>query len=320
MQVTRREIVDELLDFLGESNDSNARATANTLVNRVLQRLWLKHPWSAFVAPTPYELSSVANQRSYVLPTYFGRPQQNVAARNLTTGRIVNWRDANQILRDDPTYGTSLDVASEPEAYTVAGVAGVAVQPSSSGDALELVSSDANDTTVQVTIEGLDAAGVEQRSQVILTGTVAIAAGTWSPIEEFSKALPAGTDPVTAGTSSRGTVTLRKAAGGATLESLLPEESARQHTLLNLYPTPSGVWVFAIPYIRAPRKLRFDSDALPDFWGPMVQEELQIEWQVNRGDMTRAQADEAPRPDFLDMISHDNRSGRRPRVRPYHRP
>lgn len=320
MQLTRREIVDELLDFVGEANDSNARATANTLVNRVFQRLWLKHPWSAFVSPTPYQFASVANQRSYVLPKYFGRPQQDVAGRNLSTGRIVNWRDAMQLLRDDPTAGTTMESSGEPEAYTVTGTAGVTTQPSSSGDALELVSSDANDTNVLVTIEGLDANGVEQRSQFTLTGTNAVAVGTWSQIEEFSKALPAGTDPATAGTSSRGTVTLRKSGGGTTLESLLPEESARQHTLLNLYQIPNAVWTFAIPYIRAPRKMRFDSDAFPQFWGPMVQEELQIEWQVNRGDMTRAQAAEAPRPDFLDMISHENRSGRRPRVRPYHRP
>jgi len=320
MQQTRREIVDELLDFMGESNDSNARTTANRLVSRVVLRLWLKHPWTAFVSPTPYQFASVANQRSYALPAYFGRPQQRVAARNLTTGREISWRDPMQILHDDPLVGTSSEGAAEPEAYSVAGVAGVTTQPASTGDALELVSTSAADTTVNVTIEGLDANGVESRSQITLTGAVAIAAGTWSQIEEFSKALPAGTDPATEGTSSVGSVTLRKAGGGTTLETLLPEESARQHTLLNLYHLPSAVWTFAIPFLRAPRKLRYDSDALPQFWGPAVLEALIIEWQVNRGEMTRAQADQAPRPDFLDLLSHENRTKAKPRVRPYHRP
>ena len=125
MQVSRRELVDEFLDYVGELNDANARTTANTLVNRVVMKLWLKHPWQAFVSPTPYQLTSVANQRAYALPAYFGRPQQDMLGRNITTGREVAWREMNRILHDDPAAGTTLEVAGEPEYYSVAGVAGV---------------------------------------------------------------------------------------------------------------------------------------------------------------------------------------------------
>ena len=73
MLFSRREIVEELLDFVGEQGDSAALLTAQRLINRSVMRIWNKHPWSMFRAQNPYTFFTVANQAAYGMPTYLGR-------------------------------------------------------------------------------------------------------------------------------------------------------------------------------------------------------------------------------------------------------
>ena len=141
-----------------------------------------------------------------------------------------------------------------------------------------------------------------------------MAIGTWKPpLVHFSKAYPAGTDPATADTSSRGTVTLRVASAGATLQVLLPEESARAFPSVVLYPKPATAGeIIGIPALRAPKRLLYDADAIPRFWSEALIEQMKAFWAVSVGS-----AEDVSRPALLQLVAFDNASQRPPRTRPF---
>lgn len=307
MQQTRRELLDDLLDFMGESGDADARNSAERVLNRAIQQIWLKKEWTDHRMPTPVSFSTVANQRGYALPEHFGR----VAGRrreifNLTLGDEIEPIDQDDLRRDHPEQGTTFENAAAPSFYFVGGTQGVSVQPASTGEALEVVSDNGADATIRVTIEGEDAAGVWQHKKVILTGVAPVAVGTWRTVINFSKAYPEAQEPTTEGTSSEGSVTLRKVAGAVGLETLLPEESAHELLTLTLFQVPDAVYAIAVPFIRAPKRLIYDSDELPRMWGPAVFEEARLEWDLNQGNVTLAQFQVTARPQLKALIEYDN--------------
>lgn len=307
MQKTRREIVDDLLDFAGELGDSNARTTAERMLNRALESIWLKHPWSQFVSPAPLQITMVVNRRSYALPDHFGRFRSPInPVRNLTRGTWLQSLPDEDLFRQYPEAGTTLEAASTPSLCTLLGSVGVQGQPLPTGEALQVVSSSAGDTDIRVSVVGDDSLGRNTRIEVMLDGLNAVAVGTWSYVDEFGKAYPAGEEPVTPLYSSRGTVTLRKTSDGTVLQTLFAEEAAKLHRILSVYPKPNVADVLAIPFIRAISPRLKDADVLPSNWGPALYEEMAIEWQVNTGDLTRAEAGRVPRPALLDLICFEN--------------
>lgn len=306
MQVSRREVLDELLDFMNEKGDSEALASAQRLLIRVLQTIWLKHTWGDHISPDPWQITTVVSQRTYALPDHFGRPMPSGVMVNLTTGAKIRLITKNDLDEMHPEAGTSFEVASEPTHFTIAGTQAVATQPASTGDALEIVSDNAADTTIKVEVIGEDASGVERRKVVTATGTVAVAVGTFRKITTFGKAYPAAQEPTTAGTSSEGTVTLRKVVGAVALESLLPDESSRERLALTLFHKPDQVYTLALPFIRAPRRPIYDSDTLPRFWHPAVFEEARLEWALNQGEINLPTYLQAPRPRLKELIESDN--------------
>lgn len=307
MQMTKREILDELLDFMGELGDADARNTADRLLSRVIQTIWLQHPWSDHVMPSPLEIATVANQRTYVLPDHFGRVRPDASMRNLTTGNRIDPIDQNVLEDDYPQAGTTFETAQEPTHFYVAGVQGVAIQPAATGDALEVVSTSALDLTIRVTVEGPTTAGIWTRTTVTLNGITPVAVGTFrNDVLNFSKAYPEGTDPATEGYSSVGSVTLRKVAGAVALETLQPEESAHERRTIVLIHKPDRVYTVVLPFIRAPRRLLADSDEIPRFWGPAVIEEARIEWDYNQGNISLAQMTQIPRPRRMELVQYDN--------------
>lgn len=316
MQKTRREAIDELLGFVGELGDSDARDVAERLLTLAVHTVWLSHPWRQFVSPTPYTFATVANQASYVLPSYFGRVSRvDGLIRNLTRGTVIWPLEVEQLQELYPSMGTSLEIAGDPRHYVLAGTQGVHTQPATSGEALEVLSSSAADVAVRALVQGLNAAGVETRTQVTLNGTTPVAIGTWASVETFSKSYPATITPTTELTSSEGTVTLRKVTGAVELMALLSDESSRELSLLTLYPKPSAIETFAAPFIRRPRPLIFDADPLPLDWWPAIREDVHIQWRVNTGELSIDSA--VPRPALSRLIENDNCNRPRPRIRPF---
>jgi hypothetical protein len=196
-------------------------------------------------------------------------------------------------------------------------VVGVALQPPAGDEALQVVSSSAADTAVRVQVSGYDLNGVYLRREVVLTGAASVALGSWSAIESFSKAYPAGVDPTTPGTSSEGTVELQTAVGAVALQTLLPSEDARQLQTLVLSPTPASVWTISVPIYRKPLALIYDAEALPEHWENAVWEELHIQWLVNTGEMTVDTASASIRPALIDLIAWENLSQPPTRTRPF---
>jgi hypothetical protein len=304
MQQTRRELVDDLLDFVGEIDDPSARETANRLINRVLLAIWLKHPWRQFWMPTPYQFTVVAGQRAYPLPDYFGRlGSQRGRIRNVTDGAELFPLTPEQLEELDPAAGTSLEAQGEPSYFTIGGTVGVDVQPTSA-EAVEVVSSVGADTDIVVSIEGVNASGVWTHTQVTLTGVAAVACGQWRKIVTFSKSYISTADPVTDLTSSRGYVRLSGATSG-TLQVLMPYQSAVEHQEIVLYPTPSaGGDTIAVPTVRQVRRLIYDGDVVPQNWGPAVFEAMFQEWRVMNGET--GDPNNADRPAFRDLVAYDN--------------
>lgn len=308
MQSTRREALDELLDFVGHADDADARNTAELILNRCLQRIWMKRAWRSFLNPTPYTFVTVAATRSYALPPHFGRMSGiDGAIRNLTNGGKL-FPIAKEDLDDqNPAAGTVFDTTGPPKWYALAGTQPVRTQPAAAGEALEVVSDSAADAAVRVEVSGITSTGDWTRQQVTLTGLAPVAIGTWvDKLDGFSKAYPDGTDPTTELTSSEGTVTLRKVVGGTVLATLLPQESAREYQALTLDPTPDGVYTIAVPFIRGVQRMFRDADPLPANWGPALFEEMEIEWQVETGTLARSAAMQLSRPCFIDLVCLEN--------------
>lgn len=311
MHQSRRELLDDFVQFMGETADDEARNIAERLLNRALTTIWLKHPFAAFRSPVPFELTLTVNQIRYALPDYYGRVVPPGALRNLTrTGAPIWPRQPGDLAIDYPRSGTTEEVAGYPRSYEIAGVCGVHTQPASTGEALEVLSGDPNDTDVVVAISGDDATGRWTRNQVTLNGTVPVAIGTWTFVDELAKAYRATATPATELTSSRGSVTLRKITGAVELQKLFTQESAKEHAVLAVYPKPVSADTLAIPILRRPKRLFQDADALPDLWQPALWEEMSIEWGVNCGDIPRQQAGVIPRPALIDLVAFDNETTR----------
>lgn len=320
MHKTRREVLDEIVNFFGESGDDDALTMAEGALNRAITAIWLKHPWRQFQSPVPIQVTLTVNQARYALPDYFGRVGPG-KIRNLSRGGAPV-----EVLPDGymdeffETQGTSYESPSLPYVATIKGVCGVSVQPVSTGEALQVVSDAAADgSSVVCAIAGEDATGRWTRNQVPLNGTTPVAIGTWAFVDEFAKAYLSTATPTTPFTSSAGTITLSKVSGGTVLQTLFTQESAKEHPILTVFPKPTAADVLAIPVLRRPKRLFHDADPIPDLWEPAVWEELAIEWQVSAGEMTVAESLALPRPKFLDLVAFDNASRARGVTRPYHR-
>jgi len=317
-QLSFRELLDMYLTWKGALGDPDQRDAAALLARRAYLSIWNNHPWNDHRLPSPVQITTVVSQRTYVLPTYFGRvPPMVKYISNLTTGARIPILSLDQIQQDYPEQGTTLEVAATPKAAAIAGMVGVSVQPSAAGQALEVVSDNVNDTDIRVLVEGLNSASQWDETQVTLNGTTAVAIGTWrDPILHFSKAYPDGTTPATEGTSSRGTVTLRTVAGPSTLQVLLPEESGRAFPSVVLYPKPvTAGEVYAIPTLRAPKRLLYDADAIPRYWGEALIERMKELSQVSDGDSLGDRA--LAGPEQLKLIALDNSIQAASRKRPF---
>lgn len=305
MLLSRREAVDQFLRKVGEAKDTNRRDEAEDTLNRALQTVWMKrHRWLEYEVPSPYQITLVSGQRSYVLPDSFGAIDGRVM--NLTRpSEILPWTKG-QMLDYDPKAGSSLEVAGRPARYVLGGTQPIHTQVTASEN-LELVSASPADLETVVTIAG-ETSGVWFRQSFILDGTTPVQVGNVGRIDEFSKAYPDTMTPPLAGTSSRSTVYLRLAGGGAERGNLTAAESARQYQVITFYPVPNVTDVIAVPMYRRPKRLRFDSDALPSDWWPAVLEEMLADWRGGNGDAFEG----SPRPQFAALVALDNR--RRPRT------
>lgn len=305
--LSRRELLDRFLRWKGALGDDAQRNRAEDLLDLAMGDIWRAHPWRDHRLPAPIQITTLASTRTYVLPGYFGRiPPKVTALRNLTTGRSIEILSLDALESAHPESGTDLETAGTPRRCAIAGVVGVAVQPSAAGQALEVLSDDADDTDIKVLVEGVDSTGAWNETQVTLTGLAAVAIGTWkTPLVTFSKSYPEATDPETEGTSSRGTVTLRVAGGGATLQTLLPEESARTFPSLVLYPKPTTAGeIIAVPALRAPKRMVYDADLVPDGWDSALLERMHDLWAVGTGEAASLPVRKGPA--LIDLISYDN--------------
>lgn len=330
MQTTRGELLAHFLRFVTENDDDEARNIAEDLMNRAVSAIWLKHDWQAFESPEPYQIRTAIGQARYSLPAHFGRVGPG-RLRNLTRGTWLRGPgDTGRLEEDDPAFGTSLDtLRGTPTRWWLGGIAGVHTQPIGSGWALEVLSTDATDVDVVVSLEGEDPPGIEQRLQLRLTGTTPVAANEWRFVDAFGKSFVPSTVAGTAAgttehTTSRGEVILRRVAeagppvvAATRLQTLASIEAAKGHQTLRLYPTPDVAEIIAIPIYRRPTSLIYDGDALPSFWREAVFEEMQVQWRVNTGELSLDQATSMIRPALLDLIDHDNRHRPRPRRRPF---
>lgn len=319
MHKSQRELLDDLLSFVGESGDDRARSIAKRVLNRALTQIWLKREWSIYRSPVPFQLTLTVNQRRYSLPDYFGRIGPG-RPRNLTKGGgPLQPLSPGGMDTDIPWAGTSAEVAGDVRYYEIAGMSGAHTQPAYTGEALEVLSDNDDDVDIVYAIDGDDVYGNWTRNQVTLNGTTPVAVGTWSFVDECAKSYVNTATAVTDLTSSRGNVTLRKVSDLVEIQQLFPQESSREHAVFTVYPKPSSADVIAIPVVRRPKTLFHDADPVPDLWEPAIFEEFVMLWRVNTGELTPVQANGAPRPALIDLMAHENAIAPPMHVKPYRR-
>jgi hypothetical protein len=308
MHSTRRDFLDDFMSFVGEKNDDAARAVAARVLNRAMTAIWLKHPFREYRSPVPLQLTLVANQARYSLPDYFGRVGPGDVRNYTQQGKKLTQRRDGDSERLNPVQGTAFEVAGPPREWETIGVSGVHTQPVVTGDALEVLSDNNNDTDILCAIAGDDSNGRWTRNQVTLTGTTPVAVGTWSFVDEFGKAYLSTATPATDLYSSRGTITLRKTSNAAELQKLFKQEASHEHTIFTVYPKPSAADILLIPVFRKPKRFVNDADPIPDLWDPALWEEALLQWAINRGEMSLSEYLRTPRPALLDLVAFDNES------------
>lgn len=317
MQRTRREAIDEFLGHVGEPGDPQARDLAEAALNRAIESIAMERTWRDYISPAPIELTLTANQPSYALIDLFFTVAPG-KIRNLTRGgREIEQLSQEAALRRYPAFGTTMAAPGPPAALVIAGICGVHTQPSSAGEALEVLSDNAADTNnkVKVSIEGDDQDGRHRRREVSLTGPAPVAIGTWRWIDSFGKSYAFGQTPATEYTSSAGSVTLRKVSDETELQHLFPEESAKEHRVVTFMPTPAAEDVISIPFVRRPKRLLHDSDVLPADWWPAIMERMEADWRSNTGEASSAAA--LSRPELVKLHARENTSAPRPTIRPF---
>lgn len=307
MLQTRRDLLEHFLKRIGAFGDDDAAAQAGAMLNVALATVAGAHPWRSLISTDVYTFSTVSGTNRYALPPWFGRVSSvDGRIRNLTNGDELWPTDIDTLNGDYPEMGISgLDTPGRPAQYALGGTMGVHTAPSSSGDALEVLSSSASDTAVVVTVEGKNSSDQWTRTQVTLTGTSPVSIGTWKWVQRVSKAYQTGVDPATAGLSSVGNVTLRKVTGSTELQLLLPDESARELSTIVLHATPDGVYAISVPCLLAVRPLVNDADMVPKGFGPAVLEELTIQWKIDDGEI-KVDSQDIPRPALLNLKMQDN--------------
>lgn len=324
MYTTRGELLQVFLRFMTELEDDEARNIAEDLLNRAVQRVWSHKRWLTFESAEPYQLLTEVGVSKYALPTHFGTLGVG-EVRNLTTGtriRQVRQRVREQVL---PSYGTLIYTSTgEPQQFELSGKQPVFRQPEDSGWELELVSDDTDDTDVVVSLNGEDPEGIRHRISYTLTGTTPVSADEWRYLDGFGKSFtPAVVPGTTAGTTehttSRGIVSLRRITPNQTtfLQRLDAIEASRSHQILRLFPTPAAAYVIGVPIYLQPQRLVFDGDPLPEHLEEAIEEEMQIQWRVNTGELPLDQATNAIRPALKAAVEWDNANRQRLQKRPF---
>jgi hypothetical protein len=313
---TRKEFLDDFLNFVAEPDDDDARNVAERLLNQAVDSIYMRHPFRQFRAPNAFEITTVANTRSYALPSWFGRLLPRTPAFNLTRQSQLEPLDEIAAKAADPTIGTSVETVGAPQGFFIGGTSALDTEVSTSGTALEAISDNASDTDIVLSIEGMDSTGRQKRAKIQLTGTIAVAIGTWKPpVMRVGKSYPEGSTPATEFTSSRGTVTIRAAGAGATYLTLPADEGSAEHLMVSLVHVPDSVYTIALPYLQAPRRLMYDSDPLPQWWGPALFERMTHLWRVNTGEIPTVEG--LPTPEFVNLVAFDNAMGPPPQKRAY---
>jgi len=322
--MSRRELLDDFLDYVVENGDVAARDTAERLYNRALMTIWRKHPWRQFRMPQPLTITLQQGVRSYVLPAHFGRVSGG-KIRNIDVPNDLTGVEPEIVQTLHPEAGTLDEDPGKPDIYMIGGTCGVGVllpQPM----ALQVFSTSGTDGPVVVwSVEGYDSAQRWRRVTGALQGLAAVDVGVSLVPWTFSKAYKATTIPPVELTSSTGTVRLATAPdatypSGLLLQDLLPYESAVEHQVITFYPIPNsdGDRV-VVPYLRRPVRETSDSDVVPMDWTEALFEEMVIQWRVNQGEMSTDAAMNTIRPKFLDLLAFEqaNRSGYPQRTRPF---
>jgi hypothetical protein len=317
MQRTRREALDEFLGHVGELGDAAARNLAEAANNRAIESIWMERTWRDFQSPAPIELTLTIDQRSYALPDYFGKVGPGLVRNISQRGVEIEQVTPEQLQESYQLSGTSLETNGAPRVMAIAGICGVHTQPSSAGDALEVVSDSAADTSakVQISIEGDDENGRHRRRKFELNGLTPVPVGTWRWIDSIGKSYIFGQTATTEYTSSVGNVTLRKVTGAVELQYLFPEESSHEHRVITFAPKPNAADVITIPCIRRPKRLIHDADPEPADWWPAIFEYMEATWRSNTGEVGSAAS--VPRPELAKLIGMENCNGPRQRIRPF---
>lgn len=134
---------------------------------------------------------------------------------------IVAYAAANKPTDDTSTNGGAID-ALERVVFT----------DLAANDDIEVLSSNAGDTTQQITVTARNAAGATVQQTVTLNGTTAVILSTMGVVERVQRAL--------LNANCTGTVTVRRSVAGATIGTIPPAERGFRRLFIDAVSDPSA--------------------------------------------------------------------------------
>lgn len=187
-----------------------------------------------------YQISTVAGQQDYILPSDFGKELYLHDATNL---RYIPFISAEQLVE---TFPSSLTVQGTVDQYTIYKDV-VRTQPTSAAT-ISFVSSNSGDTSQAIRIKGTDSNDIEVEETINLNGLTTVpTTNSYKTIRSITKS---------ASTTGRITGT----SGATTVAILAPADLDYKVKKLRLHDVPSTVLTLNFPYFVRPYPLNNDYD------------------------------------------------------------
>lgn len=226
------------------SNIQDSSSAMQTIIKRYCNDAYFeilkRVNWEA-LKPS-YQITTVANQQDYILPSDFGKEKY---VHDNTNKRYIPFISLSELVE---TYPETLSSVGSPDFYTI--IQDVVRNQPTSASTVSIASSSASDTTQSVLVRGTDANDIELSESVTLTGTTpAVTTNSYKEIRSITKS---------ATTVGRITGTSNSAA--VTNFVMAPADLDYKVKKLRLHYIPSSIITLNVPYYINPYPLSHDND------------------------------------------------------------
>lgn len=226
-------------------------------INRQYQYRTEAFDWAELVRIRPAEITTVGGDALVFLPKYVDVAKQLIS--DVDTTLLKGFGGPTFYARNFEVLGTN----GNPREFTPVGTSAVK-RMIASAETLDVVSSDTNDTTVNIEIWGL-VSGEEINETVALNGTTTV-----PTTNSFSRITKIGTSSTSANSERIGTVTISGTTSSVEYATLAPQDVDSRYQVLQLESQPNAGSTLSLIYKKKVVLLENDGDSLEVPIGPAL--------------------------------------------------